>query len=212
MHDYVFLGFCCLLLSGSAAPALWTGLRVEQPSYSYEGCYDYTISGTIRPTSGGNVYVQGLLYGHEENDGFFLKSYDYSETVAPVQCAWFLVAYGDVLGPDTVCSALPIELTGYGAENEGGTSVSDRGDFYLGFLAERAWTESDEAWYGWVHVSVDSDFQMHMLGEGIELNGGAVVVGGTPEPSGGLLLLLGTAILALRRKKPIDVSWCFAIV
>ena len=64
MYYLVFMGFCCMLLSGSAAPALWTGLRVEQPSYSYEGCYDYTISGTIRPTVGGNVYVQGLLYGH----------------------------------------------------------------------------------------------------------------------------------------------------
>ena len=34
-----------------------------------------------------------------------------------------------------------------------------------------------------------------------DLSGGSVIVGDVPEPSGGLLLLLGTATIALRRRK-----------
>ncbi len=58
-------------------------------------------------------------------------------------------------------------------------------------------------WYGWVHVSVDENLDMTLLGDGINLYGGPVTVGvpesAIPEPAGGLLLLLGAGLLALRR-------------
>ena len=61
--------------------------------------------------------------------------------------------------------------------------------------------EEGMSWYGWVHVSVDENLQMTLLDEGINLYGGAVTVGmSIPEPSGGILFLLGAATLGLRRK------------
>ena len=54
--------------------------------------------------------------------------------------------------------------------------------------------------YGWVHVSIDENLEMTLLGEGINLSGGAVTVGATPEPSSAILLLVGGALLGLKRR------------
>ena len=88
----------------------------------------------------------------------------------------------------------------------GGTAVENSGDFYMAFKASEVifvsgvGYEEGESWYGWVHVSVDDELNMTLLGEGINLYGGPVVVGAIPEPSAGMLLLLGLAGLALRRR------------
>ena len=58
-----------------------------------------------------------------------------------------------------------------------------------------------QTWYGWVHVSIDENLEMTLLGDGINLYGGAVTVGATPEPVSGLLLLVGALLLALRRRR-----------
>ena len=58
-----------------------------------------------------------------------------------------------------------------------------------------------QTWYGWVHVSLDDDLYMTLLGADINLSGGAVTVGSTPEPSAALLLLVGGALLALKRRR-----------
>ena len=56
------------------------------------------------------------------------------------------------------------------------------------------------SWYGWVHVSIDENLNMTLLEDGINLTGGAVTVGVTPEPSSALLLLVGGALLVLKRR------------
>ncbi len=66
---------------------------------------------------------------------------------------------------------------------------------------------SGEYLYGWVSLNVDGAGKVTLLGSAIDLDGGPMVVGGgawngnIPEPSGGMLFLLGAAALGLRRKR-----------
>ena len=60
--------------------------------------------------------------------------------------------------------------------------------------------------YGWVSLTVDENGIPKVTGSAIDLEGGPMVVGGgawngnIPEPSAGMLFLLGVAVLGLRRK------------
>ena len=60
--------------------------------------------------------------------------------------------------------------------------------------------------YGWVEIVVASDGRISLGRSALDLDGGPMIVGGgawegaTPEPASGLLLLLGGALLALRRR------------
>ena len=55
---------------------------------------------------------------------------------------------------------------------------------------------------------MDADYNLVIASSAIDLDGGPMIVGGgaIPEPSSGVLLLLGTIILALRRKRPFDIT------
>lgn len=61
--------------------------------------------------------------------------------------------------------------------------------------------------YGWVAISEDANGNPVAISSAIDLDGGPMIVGGgawegaTPEPVSGLLLLLGGALLALRRRR-----------
>ena len=80
-------------------------------------------------------------------------------------------------------------------------------DFYLVFVAEN-WEDyvsgaaNPHRWYGWVNLAVNADGALDVIGSDVAVYGDPLTVGGgtTPEPSSGLLLLLGTAMLAVRRK------------
>lgn len=57
--------------------------------------------------------------------------------------------------------------------------------------------------YGWVEYNVGEDGTLTYLHSAWDLDGGAMVVGGgsaTPEPTSGVLLLFGVALLGLRRR------------
>ncbi len=60
--------------------------------------------------------------------------------------------------------------------------------------------------YGWVSLTIDENGVPKVTGSAIDLDGGPMVVGGgawegnIPEPCGGILFLLGAAVLGLRRR------------
>ena len=60
----------------------------------------------------------------------------------------------------------------------------------------------------WMELSMDADYNLVIARSAIDLDGDMMIVGGgaIPEPSSGVLLLLGTIILALRRKRPFDIT------
>ena len=169
----------------------------------------YSFSGNVYGENGEYAWIHTYIYAHMENGGVYLKHLDFSgESMDPTFNWWALALYGDIVGEATFASHQPIELFYYNdSPDSGGTLVETPDDFYMVFkvsqvlLGEYAYEEG-MTWYGWAHVSVDASLEMTLLGAGINLDGGAVIVGaGIPEPSGGMLMLLGVAVLALRRRQ-----------
>ena len=80
---------------------------------------------------------------------------------------------------------------------------------YLAFVCSdvNAYSDPKEASvvYGWVELAVDGNGNVVVSSSAADLDGGPMVVGGgaweggIPEPSGGMLFLLGAAALGLRR-------------
>ena len=70
--------------------------------------------------------------------------------------------------------------------------------YYLAFVEARF---DEPLHYGWVHLGMAEDSRIVLLGSAMDLDGDPIVVGAIPEPSSGVLLLLGVAGLAMRRRR-----------
>ena len=75
---------------------------------------------------------------------------------------------------------------------------------YLAF-AYANWKTPTEVNFGWAEISFAEDGQLQVVRSATDLSGNSMIVGfdSIPEPSSGLLLLLGIAGLALRRKRAV---------
>ena len=191
----------------NAASAHWTGLSLSNDE-GFNDTHAYWFSGNVYGENGEFTWFHTYIEGHVEADGLHLKQDDFSqEPMEPTFNWWALAIYGDIVSETTFASLNQIELSSWPDLNDsGGTLVEAPDDFYMAFkvsevLKGSTGYEEGMSWYGWVHVSVDENLEMTLLGADINLYGGAVMVGAIPEPSGGILLLLGAAILGLRRVK-----------
>ena len=190
----------------NAASAHWTGLWVDtDEGFDYTICY--RISGGVYGENGEYGRIHVPIYGHVETDGLHLKQFDFSkEMMNPTFNWWALALYGDIVSEATFASLDQLELIYYDDSfDSGGTLVENPSDFYMAFKVSEVLVgdtgyEEGMSWYGWVHVSMDENLEMTLLGADINLYGGAVIVGAIPEPSDGMLLLIGAAALGLRRR------------
>ena len=112
---------------------------------------------------------------------------------------------GDVVDASYMKSHLSFAHAEYG-EWGGGPTWTDYtlvfhpGDTcYLAFSEERF----DSITYGWVQLGYAGDGHLSVLASAWDKDGDSIVVGAIPEPSSGVLVLLGLAGLALRRKHTI---------
>ena len=200
----VMLMFCNSI---KAANVRWTGIQLT--NNNCDTAMEYDFGGFVYGENDKGTWILTHLYGHMENDGLHLKHEDFSvEMMNPTFNWWALALYGDIVSEATFTSLNQIELSRWpDLYDGGGTLVENPTDFYMAFKVSEVLLGSTDyeegmSWYGWVHVSVDENLQMTLLDEGINLYGGAVMVGmGIPEPSGGMLLLIGVAVLGLRRVK-----------
>ena len=88
------------------------------------------------------------------------------------------------------------------------SDVAPYSDIYLSYICSVDpvdYKENQSYYYGWVGLSIDNEGTLYPYGA-VDLAGGPMVVGGgawegaIPEPSAGVLLLLGAAALGLRRR------------
>ena len=189
----------------SAATAYWR-IRLSDGG-SYCGANVYIFGGSVHGEDEKYAGILANIYGHMEDGKLYLKHYDFSlESMNPTFNWWALAHYGEVVGEDTFNSLSRIEDFVGDDYCTGGTLIENPSDFYMAFKAcESVFVTGvgevpGQAWYGWVHVSVDDSLEMTLIDEGVNLYGGPVVVGAIPEPSAWLLLFLGLAGLALRRR------------
>lgn len=190
-----------------AAAAHWEGVRLSNYGRDSETTRDYHFSGDIYGENGEFAWMLSDIYGHMENGNLYLKHMDFSlESMEPTFNWWALALYGDVVSEATFNSLTAIEDFYSNDSYTGGTLVEHPSEFYMAFMVSEVLLENycyvaGQTWYGWVHVAIDETLEMTLLGEGIDLYGGAVTVGAIPEPSSGLLLLAGGALLAMRRRR-----------
>lgn len=80
-------------------------------------------------------------------------------------------------------------------------AIEDMEDAWAYRLKET--TEPPQLYYGWAEYAVSEDGTFKILNSAIDFDGGGMIVGSgaVPEPTSGLLLLLGIAGLVLRRCK-----------
>lgn len=193
-----------------AASAYWSGVHVSNGGVDYDDvglCY---LNGVVRDNEGKSAEINSSFFWHNENENLYLKHKDFSlEDIEPTFNWWAFAVYGDIVSEETFSSLNHIEDFYSDDWYTGGTLVENPDDFYMAFKVSEVLLDENydyyegQTWYGWVHVSIDENLEMSLLGDGINLYGGAVTVGegASPEPASGLLLLVGGALLVLRRRR-----------
>ena len=126
--------------------------------------------------------------------------------------------YGDIAGSSTLRNLKDGQYLVHNYVDDGERSkgpvtinVDESSPHYLAFVVVDDWSStSPDVVYGWVSYEIyqlyDGEFhdEFRILDYAYDLDGGPMIVGGgaysIPEPSGGLLLVLGAAALGLRRR------------
>jgi hypothetical protein len=186
-----------------AASANWSGVSVMTGGNYYGDVANYSMGGVVR----GRAEIHSEFFAHTEGEKLYMRHMDFSlEDIEPTFNWWAFAVYGDIVGEENFEAINRIEDFYDNNVYAGGTLVENPSDFYMVFKVSEVLVENHDyvpgqTWYGWVHASIDENLNMTLLGDGINLTGGAVTVGASPEPASGSLLLLGGALLALRRQR-----------
>lgn len=209
MRKHVLIFFCVsAAFATNAANVIWNVVSIESGQYqtlctrvsdenvSIWAGYEVAVSindnlATLTPNPDGSLLIQHgswmpAQYGELVSSDTMLRQKSYFE-------------YGSIDPSDFVydLKAMVVE-----------TEVSQ----YLKFIVQSdseiyeyldgRRVEIPTCYYGWAEYLIESDGTISILSSALELDGGSIFVGGAaiPEPTSGVLFVVGIGLLALRRK------------
>ena len=145
----------------------------------------------------------------------FSVTFNTESYMASYHQGWTVAHSGDVVGYDTTHGLDDSQYLIHVDPSNPGKNISGpvqlvmekSSDIYLAFTCSEQYDEAPSSiYYGWVQLGIDKDGNISVLGSAVDFDHGPMVVGGgaytdaTPEPSAGVLFLLGAAALGLRRR------------
>lgn len=84
-------------------------------------------------------------------------------------------------------------------------SIGKMESIYLGYAAQDRCIDPAVQYYGWMELYLSSDNVLSIRNSAIDINGNSIIVGAIPEPSSGMLALLGFIGLALKRQRSLPL-------
>ena len=173
--------------------------------------YNLGVEDSLLNSSGFEAYMILDVSCADTGLNFRIETRDLENTLSGFIGNWLVADAGDVASEATTrhqgnyLNHAKIDgETGYTTYNLDGTAPQD---YYLIFCVENLDDYNSHApdpryAYGWAHLAVNDDASLTLLGSAMSLDGTSLVVGAIPEPSAGVLLILGLVGLALRRPQP----------
>ena len=219
----VCLVFACFALDGEASTVLWNVFESYSSSaIFYDGPSDH--QGTVKPTF--NVYYYyndfgtpeiGFAYETIGTQNKLYSSANASWNIVNVghpNALWVLASAGDVLESLADYQAKEVIFNclsewDFSSDKTGTISLSAQTQtYYLALLGELI---DDGYYWGWVELTGNRKNGLSLVSSAVSADGPLIVGGGLahgsiPEPTGGLLSLLGASVLCLCR------NGCFAAV
>ncbi len=200
--------FCSSMSNG--ANVVWDCFTSSMDAI-YPGT-DKTVC-SITPT--GAYMNYGFLY-FDKTSGFYTVTLtSYADPLLGSYQRWVQVSKGDVISYDTMMNRDDYFMaTFFGEEAIANQSITfDRSvdkSIYLAVMIDEIHPSNDGSvnfmpevpyQYGWVELTVAGAFVM-VQSSAFALDGSAMIAGGgaVPEPSSGILLLIGSFLLMLKRK------------
>lgn len=202
-----------------AANVLWDCFDFDGTAATMTAEGEYYLAWKMPGTNPYNGYIQYADTGFTvSRSGTKTTLTDHVHVVSSV-VYWTQIAYGVVVDQflfDNATSLFsdPSQLvTGESSSRMDSIAVNGNQDIYLAFASYWARPDSSTAsgynfdlgnpYFGWVALNVNQG-EVSLLGSYVDLDHNSVIAGryesSTPEPATALLLLVGGALLALRRR------------
>ena len=159
---------------------------------------DLNAMGSIRPTanaSGAMTDFMIFLEAEVSQSGLTLKIYQSNYMEYGVESM--------VMDVGTECGYMSFGTLVYDwtqtTSDSYVVSIGKMENVYLGYAAQDRYINPNVQYYGWIELYLSADNVLSLRNSAIDIDGDSIIVGAIPEPSSGLLVLLGAAGLALRR-------------
>ena len=208
----------------------WGDISVWDPTFDWSGVKWGKFEMTIRGLPGGGVrqdllacvedgwlliYAQLVIAVTSSMEDVFAVTFNTEPYMESEHQTWTVANAGDIVNYDTThnlnSSQYLIHIDPANpSDNKVGPStltMAKEDSVYLAFTSnEQRGDPPSSAYYGWVQLGIDTDGNIVVLNSACDFDHGPMIVGGgaweggTPEPASGLLLLVGGALLALRRQ------------